>query len=177
MLSRQRSKEICSTKGSGFTVNKMDPCATRDRDCHSGSLPGRSGFTPCCTWAQSSALREPSQEGREGWPLLLVSATPLWGHVMHWMTNLMCINRVSGDSFQASHEIPSSEGIRQAKITEFEGDCGSLKQPDFFGEHKETQRCVCVDVCMHTHVCIGACLCSKSVYVNTHTFGNLLPVL
>lgn len=85
------------------------------------------------------------------------------------MTNLMCINRVSGDSFQASHEIPSSEGIRQAKITEFEGGCGFLKQPDFL-VNINSALCVCM------YVCIGACLCSKSVYVNTHTFGNLLLV-
>lgn len=152
MLSRQRSKEICSIKGSGFTVNKMHPCTTRKQDCHSGYLPGHSGFTPCCTWAQSSDLHEPSQGGREGWPLLLVSVTPLWGCVMCWMTNLMCINRVSGDSFQASHEIPSSEGIRQGiKITEFEGGCGSLKQPDFFVEHKLSVVCMCMFAC--THMC------------------------
>lgn len=159
MLSRHWSKEICSTIGSGFKGNKMDPNTTRGLVYNSGYVPGSSGFMPCCTWAQGLSSMRPAK-GQGGRPLLLVSATPLWGCVMHWMTNLMCINRVSGDSIQASHEISSSKGIKQANLWVW----GWLWIPWtawFFGEHTDIWW-VFFGVCMCT---VKICIC---VYIYTH---------
>lgn len=85
-------------------MNKMDPSTTQGQDFSSGCLYLIALASPLCLRLRSYFSTSPVKGG--GWPPLLVSVTPLWGGVMHWETNLMCINGVLGDIFHLSRETP-----------------------------------------------------------------------
>lgn len=72
--------------------------------------------------------RSPAEDA--GQPPLLVSVTPLWGGIVHWETNLMCVNGVLGDTFQLSHEIPLLLGSEAGKSLNSSVVVGLLKEPD-----------------------------------------------
>lgn len=158
MLSRHRSREICSIKGSSFKMNKMDPSMTWGQDCHSGYLPGSSAFMFCSAWGW--ALSPPWAE-----PGVVVGDLPYWCQwlcrrvVSGWETNLMCISGVSGEPFLNLMKDPSLRE-RGRQITDFKGSCGSPQTAWFFGNCKESECCVCMHV---------ECLC-VCVRVNTQVF-------